>query len=241
MAPFLLSASTWDSLYFLSWLFWLLVPSRNRSIIVKHFLSSNYVPDQALVTGDIGIYPLSIPRQWIFVCPRGAYSFFRGTAILSWCQNRLCFMSRTLQVLSYFTRYQIDIFIIISTWRDQDVSKLLKDTDSRQKRLSPSLLWCVMSNCLDFDMLSFRHLLDEPLKTSSPCMYLTRAQKKCDRNIDMRAINSKAGIWRRGNERNHLGLYLCEPSRGLTQEIKCQALPLEIFNWFSEGSEHKSF
>lgn len=68
-----------------------------------------------------------------------------------------------------------------------------------------------MSNCLDFDMLSFRHLLDEPLKTSSPCMYLIRAQKKCDRNIDMRAINSKAGIWRRGNERNHLGLYLCEP------------------------------
>ena len=68
-----------------------------------------------------------------------------------------------------------------------------------------------------------------------------RAQKKCDRNIDMRAINSKAGIWRRGNERNHLGLYLCEPSRGLTQEIKCQALPLEIFNWFSEGPEHKSF
>lgn len=29
---------------------------RNRSIIVKHFLSSNYVPDQALVIGDIGIY-----------------------------------------------------------------------------------------------------------------------------------------------------------------------------------------
>lgn len=145
MAPFLLSALTWDSLYFLSWLFWSLVPSRNWSIIVKHFLSSNYVPDQALVTGDIGIYPLSIPRQWIFVFPCGAYSFFRGTAILSWCQNRLCFMSRTLQVLSYFTHYQVDIFIIISTWRDQDVSKLLKDTDSRQKRLSPSLLWCVMS------------------------------------------------------------------------------------------------
>ena len=34
-----------------------------------------------------------------------------------------------------------------------------------------------MSKCLDFDMLSFRCLLDEPLKASSPWMYLTRAQK----------------------------------------------------------------
>ena len=150
---------------------------RNRSIIVKHFLSFNYVPDQALITGDIGIYLLSIPRQWVFVFPCEAYSFFTETAILSWCQNRLCFMPRTLQLLSYFTHYQVDIFIIICTWRDQDVSKLLKDTDSREKRLSPSLLWCLMSKCLDFDMLSFRCLLDEPLKTSSPWMYLTRAQK----------------------------------------------------------------
>lgn len=45
----------------------------------------------------------------------------------------------------------------------------------------------------------------------------------------MRAINSKAGIWRSGNERNHLGAVPLWTLRGLTQEIKCQALPREIF------------
>lgn len=85
---------------------------RNRSIIVKHF-SGFYVPDQALVTGDIGIYPLSIPRQWIFIS-WGLQFFQRNSNLVLMSEQALLYVKNLAGIIIFYSlssRY----FIIIST------------------------------------------------------------------------------------------------------------------------------